>query len=717
MEYGATSIFNSHYYVPLSYSTGGTPVDFSYSLIGIQGLGQGNGIELNNWDHFAYKLDSTIYSNISGYFVPDVNDRWTFVYPEFIEVETHAEISDASNTIKVGGVSYVSEYLHSDPAESGGFQVLVLDRDTLAPSVGAAHYGFGTNRTFWTNAGPGADSVSESEQEDMLVFLMSLGERAIYSPSGGTLKLVVVIASIGTPIDYKPQTFGALAADAIFGYYGGSWGGFNKLGELTSTYSLVGMTNLDHHGYSFGANDTVEASADGVNLRVAMHKDKQGWYKPVTINPGNEGSTGGPDLSILSEAFKPPTAWPLPDPALPDSDPLKQEQIAAYEYISQNMGEGTTDIRSCYVGSDPSSWSGYCAYSNVQYYDNIPADEQSKFSREVYNDMWKQLCDPNGGEFNYVNKVHAFSGDLDTVFNNMMTTSYADLDAAYDAVVPMVDPKDNENILYDAAIVMRGLLTMGTSIVPNNTLKGIMGTVNGALLIALGLSKDESGQDYTSLDTAFSSLETDLNTLWATIDPGKDRLIGIIMSDWAKLKYVGDKFDKDGDWYYQPIDRWDWVDQVTDTLVAYYFQSLIPAAWKIDYLAGTTEIPHPKNFAYDAGQYYTCLPYCDGASENPDAFWVDKLPYYEPDPYVYTWFVLEDEIDMALMSGCGFVHFDRSAGLRDVLFGEGAWAGGQKLNLEPYVFYERWLPSWVYTPYVAPVYPYDPEPYYSDLCD
>jgi hypothetical protein len=206
-----------------------------------------------------------------------------------------------------------------------------------------------------------------------------------------------------------------------------------------------------------------------------------------------------------------------------------------------------------------------------------------------------------------------------------------------------------------------------------------------------------------------------MNLLWKTLPRGKDRLIGIIKSDWAKLKYVGDKLD--GDWSYDDIDRWDWVDQVTDTLLAYYFQSLIPAAWKIDYYDFTTEIPHPKNFAYEAGgQYGDCLPYCSGASDNPDAFWVDKLPY-EPDPNTYTWFVLEDEIDMAIMSGCGFVHFDRSAGLRDVLFGEGAWAGGQKLNLELYVFYERWLPSWVYTPYVPPpAGPYIAEFYYSE-CD
>jgi len=689
MEYGATSIFNWNYYLTLG-------IDFSYSLIGIQGLGQGKGIELNSLDHFAPELDSTIYSNISGYFAPDVNDKWTFVYPEFVEIETHAGTSDTINTIKVGGVSYVSESLDSDPAESGGFQVLVLDRDTLAPSVGAANYGFGTNMTFWTNAGPGADSLSESEQEEMFAFLVSLGQRAMIPLFGtaGNLKLVVVITSIGTPIDYKSATFTGLAVDVISNYYGGSVGGFNKLGELSSTYSLVGMTNLDHTKlYSFGANDTVEASSDGVNLRVAMHKDQQGWYKPVAINPGIEGNTGGPDLSILAEALKPHTAWPLPDPTLPDSDSTKQEQIAAYEYISQNMGEGTTDIRSRYVAGNASNWVSYCAYSNVQYYDNIPADEQSKISRDVYNEMWKQLCGASGGEFNYLTKVNTFSDDLDIVLGNMQVTSDTSLGPAYDAVVPMVNPKNNENILYDAAIVMRGLLTMGGSIVTNADLKGMMGTVNGALLIALGLSKDESGKDYTSLDTAFSNLETDMNLLWKSLNPGKDRLIGIIKSDWAKLKYVGDKLD--GDWSYDDIDRWGWVNQVTDTLLAYYFQSLIPAAWKIDYKAGQTDDyhqPSPKTFYY-WGDYYDCTPYCGAPST---AYWVDKLPYYEPDPYIYNWFVLEDEINEKRSDGCGYVDFSRSTDLRDVLFGEGAWEGGQKLNLEPYVFYERWLPSAVY---------------------
>jgi hypothetical protein len=485
MEFGATSIYMDNYLSPLSYPLpDGTTVDFSYSLIGIQGLGQGVGIELNNWDHFVHILDSTIYSNISGYFAADVNDKWTFVYPEYVEIETHAETSDTSNTIKVGGVSYVSEPLYSGAL--GGFQVLVLDRDTLAPSVAAASYQFNTNMTFSTNAGPGADSVSESELQRMNSTLEYIGRCSLT----GFLDVVLVFASIGTPIDYKSVSF-TILTDTISGFYGGSVGGFNKLGELSSTYSLVGMTDLDLQGYFLGANDTVEASESGVNLRVAMHKDQHGWYKPVAINPGIEGNTGGPDLSILSEALNPHTAWPLPDPTLPNSDPLKQEQIAAYEYISQNMGEGTTDIRSCYVHDHVSNWVSYCAYSNVQYYDNIPADEQSKFSEDVYNEMWEQLCGSNGGEFNYLTKVNAFSGDLDTVLENMQATSDTSLGPAYDAVVPLVNPKD-ENILYDAGIVMRGLLTAGTSLVPNTGLKGVMGTVNGALLIALGLSKDES---------------------------------------------------------------------------------------------------------------------------------------------------------------------------------------------------------------------------------
>ena len=715
-EFGATNIFPSNYSSTLSYSLPdvSSPVNFSYSLVGIRGLAASQGNELNNWDHRAVALDSRIYSNIEGYLLPDANPNqtsmWAFVYPEFVEIETRAQASSKSNTIKVGGVSYVSEPLSSEA--TGGFQVLVLDRDTLSPAVSLPAIGLKTNRTFSTNGGYG-----DAETTYMTDYL-----NTILNTGYPNQRFVVVIASIGSPIYFihgKTNWFVDLIK-VISNNYGGTFGVLNQLGK-SSTYSLIGISSSS--ASLFGANDAVEASASGVNLRVALHKDKQGWFKPDVTNPGNVGTSGGPDLSLLSVALKPYTAWPLPDPNLPTSDPLYQRQLAAYQYISGHLGEFTNDIRSYYTQNPiyPEIWLSNCG--NLQY------SETTTFTQDDFVAMKNQLCGYYSGldqyvpgEFDYVLRVNGFKEVLDdNVWVSMKLSSTDSLRNVYEKVKAKINVPPDRVALYDIGIIIRGILTAGTSIVTNAGLKATMGTLNGLMSIAMGISKDEGGADYTSLNTAVSNLDNQMDNVWARCQKGADIILAIIKSDWGKLQYVGNKFmttqDKGG-WMWDDGDPYDWVQQITNTLQAYYFQSLMPTEWKIDYLLDTLTIPHPKNFSYYAGSCWDpcCYPYCEGASANATAFWVDDFTvgvYYQ-----YSWYVLEDEIDMYSASGCGYVHFDRSSALRDVLFGQGPWLeGGVEIGVKLYlpmpVFYERWLPSAVYTPYVAPIWPYSPTPYYS----
>lgn len=694
IEFGATNIFPSNYSKTLSYTLpDGTSVPFSYSLIGIKGLGQNQGYELNNWDHKALTLDSKIYSNIEGSFVKEnVNQKWTFVYPGFVEIETRAGTSSTSNTIKVGGVSFGSPALRSGAA--GGFEVVVLHRDTL----GRLPWPWPASYTFSTNCGTGAGSVSESEQKRMYDILDGLLD------SGDPVqRYVALIASIGSPIGYKSIYFTDLVK-LIGNYYGGTIGVLNQLGP-TSRYSLVGMTNLGSAAYGLGALDTVEASStvENLNLRAVLHKDRQGWFKPVITDKVAAGATpsqGRPDFSLLSVALQPYTPWPLPNP----SHPLYGDEVAAYQYISRNLGGGSvagSDIRSVYTGgsTSPDTWLTFCYDDELKYYEKIPTTERN-FSAEVYDAMWQQLCGTSG-EFNYLKQVNAFKDDLDIALLSMQASSNPDMENVYEMVRSTVPVPAGSQISYDAGIVLRELLTAATSIVADPLLKGAMGVLNDFLTIAMTFSKKQTGADYTSIDTAFSSLATEMNNLWVNCQSGSHTVLDMVKSDWGELSYVAKKLTTALDappeaggpgWYYQDGDPDLWVQGIRESLEAYYFQSLLPAVWKIDYLIDTT-IPNPKNFVYQ-GPNYGCWPYCGAPST---AYWVDTFSNGK-----YSWYVLENEIKEKWTDACGFVDFDASYTLRDVLFNEGPWGSGKKLHLDPRVFYERWLPSKAYTPYVDP---------------
>jgi len=708
--FGGSQVMNAILHPYLSYTLpDGTFVPFTYSLIGVAGISALEGAELNTIDHKIVRKDTRMDSNISGSFVKDVNsehlNHWTFVSPEFVEIEARSQPGALVNTIKVGGTSYRSRTLST----GGGFQVLWLDQDTLQPAAIISSPFF--NRTYSTNAGAGNDSVSAQEQQNMetdLTYIKALAE-------GSGQKLIAVISSVGTPIQYKSSAFHNLSGTIGY-WYGGTSGVFYQLGtapDAISTYSLVGALRTGAP-YGRGASGWVEASSKGADsqkerLRVVMHKDKKGWFVPAVTAEGEPVADGGPDFSLLSVALQPATPWPLPDPG----HAQYEQEVAAYRYISRQMGENTDDIRSFYVLSpiDPGGWWSTCTF--LQYPSTTPSPY---FSEADFAAMKEQLC----SEFNYVSHVDGFLEDMDTVLTNMQISSTSNLGKVYDAVKATVFVPEDSMVMCDAGMVIRGLLTAGTSIITNPVIKGAMGVLNGAMSIAMSFSKKPGGADYTSIDTTASSLGDEMNNLWASCRTGKDLVLDMVKSDWGKLRYVGNKFmtaPEEGGWKYYNTDPNDWVTIVTNSLEAYYFQSLLPAVWKIDYLEDSASIPAPKYFRYNAGGSYTCNPYCNGSSANPTAYWVDSFLNGR-----YTWYVLENGIDMAKMSGCGYVVFDRSASLRSILFGSGDWkdsAGnriGVKLNLYQPLFYERWLPSSVYRPPTMPLFD-EVDGYYGNCSD
>ena len=198
-----------------------------------------------------------------------------------------------------------------------------------------------------------------------------------------------------------------------------------------------------------------------------------------------------------------------------------------------------------------------------------------------------------------------------------------------------------------------------------------------------------------------------MDMLWENCTEGTTKLMSMIESDWGKLQYVGVKFNlehstapEDGGpgWEYDHTndpDKWNKV--VTSNLQAYYLKSLMPAVWHIDYMIDSPDINNPWNFGYEIASglsSYKCAPYCIHRSSNPDAYQVDALMSG------YSWYVLTDYLYDEDCDPCLCVRYERSATLRDILFGQGTGTYDdttlQKLELDKRVFYERWLPASVY---------------------
>jgi hypothetical protein len=512
---------------------------------------------------------------------------------------------------------------------------------------------------------------------------------------------VVAIAGIGNPIGYKSSSFNGLI-HAIGNYFGSTIGVLNGLGTTaTTTYSLVGMNRLGNQSYGPGATGSVEASSPGENLRVVMHKDKQGWYAPV-VTHAKAGER--PDFGILPVALQPPVPWPLPNPA----HAQYAEETAAYHYISRQMGENTDDIRSYYTMSPihPDAW--WTACKALTYPATTPSPY---FSPANFAAVRDQLCN----EFNYVAHVNGLMVDLDWVLTNMRMSSSQNLADVYNMVRSTVYfPSDDTSMAYDVINVIRSFLTIASSVVGPEA-KAIMGVFNGLLQLGTSFSKTPEGADYTAIDTTAANLGNEMDNMWSQAMLGKNIALDIVKSDWGKLQYVGEKLmtqPADGGWKYFDSDKPYWVQIVTNSLEAYYFKVMLPAVWRMEYLFNTT-IPNPNNYTYSfvCGNYgVTCpfLPFCSAnnyAGAPANAYWIDALSNGR-----YDWYTFENGPWKSSWAcgECMSANFSHAADVTNILFGTGDWLDssgnkiGVKLNLSKPVFFERWLPGSEYSQVTTP---------------
>jgi hypothetical protein len=330
----------------------------AYSLIGIPGVGEGNGFELCDWD-FTYNTPS-----IQGVFVKDENHNFQFIYPDFTDFETKsgtdpegyfvgslivgADVIDAPEDVKL-----------SPNPEEGAFGALQLVSFSHRGGLEVAY-----NKAYLTN-------VRGQESESLKELVADLKSLAGF---------MFIIQSIGVPFGdkglYDPQSIRDL--ENLINNLGGTESTFHAIFNNPGTvdnpnkYSLLGiavdgfipMTTMPR----LGPTESVEAStlelkedgswsasdSDG-NVRAVINKNKQGMYVPFLASKG----AANVDLSLPIILFQDATPWITAPEGTVDDTPY----VAAYKWISNYLYEKTPlkfpegedkpdDLRSSYPASD-----------------------------------------------------------------------------------------------------------------------------------------------------------------------------------------------------------------------------------------------------------------------------------------------------------------------------------------------------------------------------
>jgi len=391
----------------------------SYSLVGIGGIGAGNGYE---------RWSGNVPGNavISGMLIRDSLQKFGFTY-EYVpfETRTSAETSTAPpDSIVIGDTVYPLPTALPD-SNSGGFHVLVLNRSTLAP-ISHKLYLLNRSGTADTNAvkAMGNDLYAIAKSYDKMVIVSAVGTLPTirnFNSNGANLEWAIDLLG-GTPgiiPNLKAgHTYGLVGIGPGTDYPRDHW----RLPEVISNYPILSVDA-----------SSLEVPGLEANIRGLLKKDRQGWFVPTLSNPG--GSAAGMDYSLLTIALQEPVAW-----RGLDTDAEKKVYADISRYLLSNLSLTHTEDMRLYYYRDDLDWSS--RYTNLH----------TLTCEALYN---VASCDPDTQQAfatmrGYLEEEVLYRNDLEAWFNNdiaqlldgLEQTEVIDLATAYQNAISLsqVDP-------------------------------------------------------------------------------------------------------------------------------------------------------------------------------------------------------------------------------------------------------------------------------------
>jgi hypothetical protein len=596
----------------------------TYCLVGIPGLGVGNGFERLR----AEVQGGPDKSSLDGYLTWDLQQKFRFTYPDFPGIETRA----GGNSIIVGSQTFVSPPWYTNPG--GGFQVLVLDRDDLTHEISNTLYETGYTPT----PGHPDGGIIADELARMFGDLSALLTQ--------TDKLVIIATVGSTPLGY------GLAGFDVDNQYtrlqtiqllGGTTAGFATLGPQHN-YSLVtvppGVTASSTAIRALGPGLSVEASTakcdpegdatkctnlDG-SVRGLLRRNNQGWYEPYLAD--GVGAAANIDYTLPGIAFGTPTPWVGPN---------GQGETLAYNWLSDCVwrtmfNQDLDDIRSMYDDKNV-TWSTAltdltgpnCAYEK----------SPMTFSNDDYVALQGQLIT----EFNYLsNMQNFFLSQLNSFLIKMQTEQTYGLESIYTSIQEEIGLASSSNqvtkkilSVVNAALMIASQLAKVVLVAPPAPAAGrqpleagvqatgayapalvlpqadagsAVGPAMGVLAALVRLASDfipstkngVSQETTGEIEEAVSNLWNEMGNQFITADFVRRKFYNLIVTDWGKLQTANANYHT---WWNEDNTTILLQDMRTAFTVSIW-QTLMPIVYEIEYMPGVG-FTDPQCFCWNEG--------------------------------------------------------------------------------------------------------------------
>jgi hypothetical protein len=527
----------------------------NWSLIGVPGLGQGQGF---NSPEIATIAEPTRFGNLTGYFQQDQHANYTFTFGDYVPFDTNATNQQSAqgggqNVIQIGtsiGNGSVDRYPSATlgPGESG-FQVLVLNAGTLYPVPDG-------NQTFTTNEGPGV--ANDAGVTAMQQFISRWSDN----------QTLFMVQSIGSPSPADQVWAGPLPSrqqplvNAIT-ELGGNRDVFNALPSTGGGYTLV--TPSQQYDLPAAEQALIPGQPSPISPNQLVGTLERA--RDAIFHASSAFALDSVDTSMLPIAYQPSQPWPY-------SDPKDEGHYAALQYISQelaNDGIGFRDnirinyYRSGFLGSDYSTLLQAVQYPNPNaggFSDVIP------FTPQEFGDVKNQLV----LELAYVRAVRGVISAFRTALLQAQAGGQTSIHEVAQQIESAVDAHGGDSTLINVLDVA----DEGAEVV--NLLNPELGAASGAMggiLALMGITANSEGGKplVGELKTQAEHLGWDVQNAYEDAYPALDHAGDLLVSDWGKLSIAGPKS-------LNAQNGWDLSNSDTDVLAGYFTNGIERLMWE-----------------------------------------------------------------------------------------------------------------------------------------
>lgn len=705
----------------------------SYSLVGMGAIGKGFGFEAYGYHHGNAPV------SISGQLIRNVMDpappgsqnpnNYTFSY-NYIPFNTRT----ADNGMSVNGIDYpLPEAL---PSNSGGFHVLVLQRDTLQTAL---------HKLYLINNNGTADATAmQSMGNDLYGYAIS----SDYKYGNPYLVFVSSVGSLPNLMEsFNNDNNDADKAERALNLLGGTPGVFPAL-STTDTYGLLGHgpgngwpngngvvpatqeSYMGNYAWVVDPNYPIESVEESsvlnpgiaAELSGLLKKDPLGWYIPFLGDGG--GAASGIDYSLIPIAFQAPTSWNGPDNAY--------EQQVYMDLSRVLLGDWSqTDVRQSYYRTDVTWSEAFSILRTETSCDDLQNDlnyyaGQTDPDLDCTNPDYVAAFNTMRGylekEVNDVSNLYAWRSDVHDLLKLINADENGQFATDYENVMNLAQLSSSDKgktialrvlgfvqsvISVTSSTIALFALANGETGLPEAGKAATIGSGCGLVSSLIGLACQCVPQKSSTNDVP-GELKAEAAQMWSMIQAGYinstlifDQAYTFLTTDWGRLNQISQVYDS----IYNSTLEGQVISYLEPGINASFYQFLLPVVFHAEPMPYTQNAQDGK-CDYNPCYFYVCkedngdhvyTEKCKGDKRPSDSYVMIKhlsMTYDTTDcgdDYRYTSFYT---VWKSNSDDSNDYYSDKDIKLfqqptpRDYNLGDGPYAGG--LGVSQYTFTSRW---------------------------